>query len=196
VDLPQHSASLRMRGEPQVKDDSGRAASANHRSGLQNGSKLRAAPWRWRTPASRARSPLRFAIIQTIAEGFAFALLAAAAILVYSGGYRIITGLKPQLEQIEEILRIPDLSFLAIRRTPAAPVVQRRFATVDIAANVYTGPAAGNPIVSVLSPGAQVQELETRGVWIHVRLAGADGRQSTIEGWVASQFLKAPDPER
>jgi hypothetical protein len=194
VNSPHELASLRMRAEPAAHIENAPGASVNYGSGT--GAEIGALPWRWRTPASRGRSRFRSAIIRIIGEGLAFAVLAAAAILVYSGGYRIVTALQPQLTQLQAVLRMPDLLLPAGSGAPPVPVTVGPITTIDIEANLHTGPSTGTAIMSVLSPGAQVQELESQGLWTRVRLAAVGDEQLPIEGWVASRLLKAPDPER
>jgi hypothetical protein len=69
-------------------------------------------------------------------------------------------------------------------------VLRRAWIKPD-SANMRAEPSPDGALVATLSRGAQVEQLGARGVWIHVRTAGANGQ----EGWVHASLLSSRAPE-
>ena len=57
--------------------------------------------------------------------------------------------------------------------------------------NLRVGPSAGSGVVATLPQASKVTQIDRRGNWILVRVAGQGGR-APQQGWVFSTFLKSP----
>ena len=72
-------------------------------------------------------------------------------------------------------------------RQPAPPPVKPTDVVVR-SANVRSGPAKSETLVTTLASDVAVTTVERRGSWVHIQFPAADGKPH--DGWVFDTFLK------
>jgi hypothetical protein len=73
-------------------------------------------------------------------------------------------------------------------QTPAQSARQPMLAAIR-AAKVHADPSVDGAEIGLLARDAQVTQLERRGNWVRIRIAGEHGAKPQ-EGWVYSSYLK------
>ncbi len=92
-----------------------------------------------------------------------------------------------------------DASVETFAAASAPPDVEVAYVAAT-ALNVRAGPGANHPVVDLLPHRERVEVFERRGEWalIHPQLTfieGGWGRSLVADGWVASRYLSATEPE-
>ena len=110
--------------------------------------------------------------------------------LIISGGldclpfYRENKNTKPiSGGKMKKILVLAVFIFFSF--SVSASFAQRAFVTDSFKITLRKGPGNDNKIIALLPSGQQIDIIEKKGDWTHVRLPGPDGK----EGWVVSGYV-------
>jgi Bacterial SH3 domain len=93
------------------------------------------------------------------------------------------------LTEVATKIGIPPALAPAATPVQTAPLVATKLAAITHGANLRAAASGSAEVIGDLSRGDQVDVLETRGQWTHVRIAASKGKPAQ-EGWVYAPYVK------